>query len=602
MRQLLVGLIACALAPAARAGVIVVANFTPADVTLTLTEPDKAKQSVTLAPAQVAPVTVTGPAVVVLPATPQHLAFNVDPYNAYVILPDAKTGRRLDGVELPGDPPERDTRPELNPVPRDVRKVPVTLFVDDIDPRAEALWQGLLKQRLTDASAVMEAHCGIRFEITGFDVWKSDPQAASVPDLLADFQQKAKAPPGGLAIGYASRKVMDNPKEPAPLGASRPAPATHILMREWAPRTEAERTEALVHYVGRAFGAVPVQDQGSVMRERLGDGLALHGQYKMRFDPLNLLALNIWADEARGGKLLTAADVSPAGRMRLKRVYGALLKAKPGDPSALVYLNEFDRDLAQAPPKKDGPPDLKKNADPPAPRTDTARDVIARAVVAGVTTKARTTAGPGGLTGDDLTAAYIRTAAAAALAADVDGATSDDRVGGFLLGLAVALDDTDALRADETVRAVVAGIEPASARDERREVLGNPTIRGRRDLCRRFAAGVGTGELLPRQSAESAAVGRTFAAAAARPAGVGWPGLAADLAGLEFARQPRDDLSRLSSLASSASTTALVPDVSGLADGFSPERFAARYGSATDPRFLAALDDLRRRVRPPAKP
>ena len=34
----------------------------------------------------------------------------------------------------------------------------------------------------------------------------------------------------------------------------------------------------------------------------------------------------------------------------------------------------------------------------------------------------------------------------AALAAEIDGATADDRVGGFILGLAVALDDTDKLK------------------------------------------------------------------------------------------------------------------------------------------------------------
>jgi hypothetical protein len=599
MRRLLVGLVAAALAPAANAAVVVVANFTPAEVTVTVTELDREKQSVKLAPAQVAPVTVTGPALLILPATPQHLSFHLDPYNAYVILPDEKAGRRLEGVELPGMPPERDARPELNPVKRDVLKVPVTLFVDEIDPRAEDLWQGLLRKRLLDASAVTEAHFGVRFEVAGFAKWKSDPQASTVPELLADFQQVTKAPPGGMAVGYTSRKVEEKPKEPAPFGGSRVAPATHVLMREWVPRTEPERTEALVHHLARAFGAVPVPDQGSVMRERLGDGLALHAQYRMRFDPLNALALNIWADEARGGKLLTAADVSPAGRVRLRRVYGALLKARPGDPSALVYLNEFDRDLVQAPPKKDEP---KKNPDPPPPpKADSPRDVVARVVLSAVTTKARMSAGPGGLTGDELTVAYVRAAATAALAAEADKATADDRVGGFLLGLALALDDTDALRADESTRESVAGIESASARDERREVLGNPTIRGRRDLCRRFAVGIGTGELLPRQAAEAVAVNRTFAATEnAGPVGVGLPALAADLAGLEFARQPRDDLSRLTQLASLASAATLVPDPSGLPDALSQERFAARYGSATDPRFTAALDDLRRRVR--AKP
>lgn len=597
MRRLLVGLVAVAVAPAARAGVVVVANFTPAAVTVTVTERDRPRQTVTLAPAQVAPVTVTGPSILVLPATPQHLSFNLDPYNAYVILPDEKTGRRLEGVELPGAAPERDARPELNPAPRDVWRIPVTLLVDDIDPRNNDLWQGTLRKRLADASAVIEAQCGVRFEPAGYALWKSDPQASTVPELLADFQQKVKTAPGALAIGYTSRKVEEKEKEPAPYGGSRTAPANHLIMREWTPKTELERTEALAHHLARVLGAIPVPDQGSLMRPRLGDGLALHADYRMRFDPLNALALNIWADEGRGGKLLTAADVSPTGRVRLRRVYGALMKASPGDPSALAYLNEFDRDLAQAPPAKKGDaPEPKKNADPP--KAESARDVIARAALAAVTAKARANVGPGGLTGDDLTAAYVRAAATAALAEEVDNARPDDRVGGFLLGLAIALDDTDALRADEATREQVTAVESEAARDERREVLGNPTLRGRRDLSRRFAAGVGSGELLPRHSGEAAALARTFLATERpHPAGVGLPALAADLAGLEFARQSRDDLSGLTRLASSVSPAALVPDVSGLPDGLSPQRFLSRYSSHESQQFQEALSDLRRRVR-----
>ncbi|MFO0798809.1 MAG: hypothetical protein U0804_15160 [Gemmataceae bacterium] len=596
MRRLLLALAACTVGPSADAGVIVVANFTPAEVTLTLTEPERDKQTVTLRPAQVAPIGLGGPAVLVVPATPQHLAYEVEPYNAFIILPDAQTGRRLEGVELPGMPLEQDTKRGAAPK-RDPVRVPVTLLVDDADPRAEALWKDLLGKRLAAASAVFEAHCGIRFEPAGFAVWKSEPLASTVPELLADFQQKVKAPPAGIAIGWTSRKVEEKPREPAPFGGSRAAPSGHLLMREWVPRDEAERTEALVHHLGRAMGAVPVPDVGSVMREQLGNGLALHAEYKMRFDPLNALVLNVWADERRSGKLDKVDDLSPAGRARLKRVYGALLKAKPGEPAALAYLNEFDRDLA-AVPKKDVPPD------PVAPpKAELKRDAVARLVVTAVTAKARAVAVPGGPTGDALTVIYLRTAATAALAADIDGATADDRVGGFLLGLAVALDDTDTLRGDETTREQVAGVESTSSRDERREVLGNPTVRGRRDLCRRFAAGVASGELLPRQAAEAAAVSRTFQSLdGPRPAGVGLPPLAAELAGIEFTRLPREDLARLTQLASLPNTSTLIPEVTGLPDGLSAERFTARYGSATDARFQAALDDLRRRVRPAAKP
>ena len=63
-------------------------------------------------------------------------------------------------------------------------KVPVTLLVDDCDPRADALWQADLRKRFDEAAAVIEKASGIRPEFTGFETWKSDPNAKNLSDLL----------------------------------------------------------------------------------------------------------------------------------------------------------------------------------------------------------------------------------------------------------------------------------------------------------------------------------------------------------------------------------------------------------------------------------
>ena len=60
------------------------------------------------------------------------------------------------------------------------------------------------------------------------------------------------------------------------------------------------------------------------------------------------------AEEAKS----KAADISEAGKIRLARVYKALVKERPGDSNALAYLNEFDREIAKAPVPK------AKDADP----------------------------------------------------------------------------------------------------------------------------------------------------------------------------------------------------------------------------------------------
>ena len=59
-----------------------------------------------------------------------------------------------------------------------------------------------------------------------------------------------------------------------------------------------------------------------------------------------------------------------------------------------------------------------------------------------------------------------------------------------------------------------------------RSVLGNPTLAGRRDLCRRFFLGCAMGELLPHDKAEQAAVGQAQFDLH-KPAGLCVPALAA---------------------------------------------------------------------------
>ena len=587
-----------ALSSATRAGVVAVGNFTPDEITFTVAEPDQKPRTVTLAPTQVLPVRVTGPADITFPTPPKDTTLRIDPYNAYVFLPDDKAGRRLEGIELPGNPPERDARAELNPPPAEPVKIPVTLLVDDADPRADGLWQKLLHARFDEAAAAIEAAAGVKLEFAGFDTWKSDPTLRDVPGLLADFEAKVRVKPGRLVIGYTSRRVDEKEKEPAPFGACRGFSTNHILLREWRPRDEARKVEVMVHHLGLALGATLTPDLGSVMRPGVGaDALGLHPKYRMRFDPLNVLAMNLWADELRRGPVAKPGDVVPPNKTRLTRVYKALLRARPGDSLALTYLNEFDRggDIARAPdPANPKPADPVAKNDPVVNRT--VRDEIARAVVRAVVVRAKANSGRDAITGDELTAAYVRVAADAALTAS--GADADARASGFLLGIGVALDDAESLRNDSLTEAAAKAIETDGERDERISLLGNPTLRGRRDLCRRFAVGCAAGELLPTNRAEEVAVNRSLSLKAVqRPAGFGFPPLAAEFAGIAFACSLRENPDALNKLAGKVHFPSLLPDAAGLRDGLSLEVFEDDYGDASDDRFQRVLTDIRGRVR-----
>lgn len=592
-----------AFAPSSPAAVVVIGNFTGEDIAVSITEGKQKPQTITVGRAQVRPFAVGGPCDISFPAKSGATKFRLDPYHAYLFIPDEKAGRRLEGIAMPGEAPAADLKPDPRPLAKGPVKIPVTLLVDDADPRADDLWHKTLRARFDEAAAVIASTANIQLEFAGFDTWKSSADSKDMGDLYAEFAKAVKVEPAALAIGYTYRIRVD-PKEPqnlVPFGMTRPFPTRHILLRESGPRAEPEKVEAMIQQLGLALGAALIDaenDPGTVMRTKIANGLALHAAYRFRFDPLNVLALNIWSEELRRGPLATVADASPAAKARLTRVYQALVKLHPGDSNALAYLNELDRNVAQAPaaPKP-------KDPDPvPVPNPETAanqtRDQVARHVIRAIAARARTNAESRALSGDALAAEYVKAAAIAAWNENGLSADQNQRVSGFLIGLAIALDDTNALLGDPATADKVKEIESETERDERLKVLGNPTLRGRRDFCRRFAIGCGTGELLRTfQQAQEIALERSFAKPApGRSVDVSFAAIAAEYAGIEFARIVADNNIHVRRLAAKPSLDAFLPAMDGLREGLSPERFKEDFGNVADPRFQKVLADIHYRI------
>jgi hypothetical protein len=354
MRYLLGLLTPALLVPAAPAAVVAVGNFTDHEIAFTVADTVSPIQSVKIPAYQVVPVAVAGPADLTYATTNDKQTVRVEAYNGYGFIPDPASGIRLEGIELPGDPPERDAKPDPDFKPRQVLKVPVTLMLEDSDQRADANWQPDLRERFMEAAAAVEAAAGVRFEFAGFARWRVDPAAKDLSDLLGDFETKVTVKPEQLAVGWTSKAIEEKPDAPVPFGATRGLPTRHVLMRDSRLRDKSERTEVLTHYLAMTLGAVPIGDPGSVMRPSMGDGRARLKGFTFRFDPLNVLAMNIWAEELRRGPLESAGQASAANRIRLTRVYRALVKASPGSNSdALGYLNDFDKEIGgDSPPKK----------------------------------------------------------------------------------------------------------------------------------------------------------------------------------------------------------------------------------------------------------
>ncbi|QJW99715.1 hypothetical protein [Frigoriglobus tundricola] len=568
----------------ARAAVLILGNYTAETVPYTIAEPGAKARNDKVPPNSVLAVHVTGPADITFTAKGRATTLRLDPYNAYLFLPDPAAGLRLEGLELPGEALERDGRGELNPAPRDPVKVPVTLLVDDCDPRAEKYWQEVVRKRFDAAAEVIESACGIRPEFAGFDTWTSDPEAKNLSDLLAEFEKAVKVKPGALAIGYTSRRI-DEKVDPA-FGVNRGLGNRHVLVREWLPKSEPERVEVMVHFLAQALGGVGSPDAGSALRPKLGDGYINHASSVLRLDPLNALALNLWAQERRRDPAVEIGGLSAVNRHRMTRVYKALLKAAPGDALATAYLNDLDADAAKR------PDPIAKNPDRPPVKLGVRTETV-RKIVGAVTERAKqnAAAGPRALTGDDLTAAYVRAAAQTAVANE-----GPEMVSAFLVALGVALDDTGALAADALTAAAVKDAETAAERTARLEALGNPTLAGRRDLCRRFFIGCATGELLPPAAAENAAIGRAVQDLE-KPSGLCVPVLAADLAGIAFAQAAQSDAEMLRDVVQTFPAKEYLPPLSGLKNGLSAEKFEEQFGGATGDRFVAQVADIRKRLK-----
>ncbi|HEV3386740.1 MAG TPA: hypothetical protein VG097_18130 [Gemmata sp.] len=582
---LLTALLACFFAARASAGVFVIANYTQDDVAFTVAEPGEKSRTHTIPAYSVLPFTITGPADLKLPGEGKGATVRVELANAYALIPDRVAGVRITALELPGQPPERDARPELNPVARNPVKIPVTLMVDDVDPRSDKLWQDEVRKRFDAASAILEKQTGFRFEFAGFDTWVSDSKSKDLLAQLNAFETAVKVKPGALAVGFTSQKLDDAQQE---FGACRGIGAAHVVVREWRPRGEPERLEVLVRYLAISLGAVASPDPGSAMRAKLGDGQALHTQYVIRLDPLNTLALNLVADQRRSG--LTQLEAVPLpDRVRLFRVYSALLQAFPGDPLAVDYVNALDKDVARVPDPKNPNGPRKKE---PLGVVDLARRSEAvRVVVLAITARAKSNTGPAALSGDELTAAYIKAAANA-----VQNIEEPHRISAFLLGIGVALDDTGTLRDDPITTGAVAGVETINERQERLAILGNPTLRNRRDLCRRFVIGCGTGELLTPTAAENSAIGR-IQFDQHRPSGLSFSCLSAEFAGIAFARTIRENPEAIfKRLREKFSSADIVPDTKGLRDGLGPDKFDDDFGGVNDERFKTVILDIRKRI------
>ncbi len=525
-------------------------------------------------------------------------SFTAHPNAIYCFLPGEK-GHELHEVSLsrqrradnenpqPADATPLATAPLAVDEPLAQGILQVKLLVDDDQITARQYWEKQLRQRLDAASKVLRHHTGMQLQVVAVDTWESDDATHDFGELLAEFEARVDPGSARLAIGFLSQPVEFQVGDHIP--GIRSALARHLLVPDVQDSRHPDLSlEQLLHDLGHFLGASHSPEIDSVM----GTARTAPGQPVLRrlrgYDAVNTLVMALVAEELRTRGIANLVDLSPAVKQRVGEAYSVLSAASPRDAFAT----------------RGAPLELVGRA-PPAPRAASAKDtadadVEVQEVVAAVVEAAErnydlagrpaNSGAPAPRQGDALFTHYVQAAAAAA--GQLPLAT---RQRAFLVGLGVALDRSELLRANYLFRKTYRRIEDDAHRARRIEVLGDPTIWSRPDLAQHFAVSALLTALQGPSLAESAGVFKELLDSQGG-SGFSFVDLLADLAGVAFAERVLAGHLGLDQLASGFTVEKYMPDDRDLRERLTWQQFAELYGSTNDPRFAQELLQVRQRV------
>ncbi len=487
----------------------------------------------------------------------------------------------LERFAFPSPPGGADSHRPAKPAARPGKRItslsiiPVKLLVDDDEPAVRRLWEKRLRGRIEQSADIFEHYCRARFRVVAVDTWDSDDATSDFAKSMQEFEREVDPAPARLAIGFTSQYEV--PKGRTHMGGTRGALHSHILIREWSQHvTASERLEVLVHELGHFFGAAHSPEPTSVMRPVLGDHRSHARAFRIGFDPVNALAMCLVCEEVQSRQVRHFFRLSPETKVTLRSIYTALVRSMPDDPAARQYLAMLSY----------GPPVGRKLDGGGKPLVEGTRSVLR--AIADAARHNRGSSDP--VSGDDLSALYIRRAAAAANKLPRESAAK-----AFLLGLGIALDDSNLLRANPLTGNLYRRVESDDERTARLKALGKPTLRGRRDLARHFAVSAALTIVLGPQAAESVGLVKELSDAQGG-SGFSFADLAADMAGVMFAVETRAGRLPLNTLASSFAVADFMPQVRDLDEGLAWDDFVAAYGSVDDERFRRRQAAIRRRI------
>lgn len=575
--RFLLALAFAAVAPHALADVIVLSNRTGVEVPLRFTPVRGQAQQVTLAKDENLPLYLDGKANVSFssPAGPQN--FSLDANCAYFIGRMTGGGVGLKQIGLGEDSTltaGRDLPGTANRAP--IATVTVKIYVDEEEPGRQSNWEQRLRRRVEAASAIFEKYFHTKFQVVGFGTWNSDNAEHDFSASLSEFEREAPPAPARLAIGFSSQWRVERGR--VHMAGTRGPLYTHILAREGNPELrEPDRLEYLIHELGHYLGAAHCPERDSVMRPILGDKQAGRSNSQIRFDAVNTLAMAIISDEMRRRNLTKLGELSADTRKRLGQIYMELVRAMPDDPAAFTYAQMM-------------------KSESNSPVVTAARQILQKIVHAAVENRTLTPSSgptdkqPSRRNGDEITNYLIREAARAA-----QSHPAGVREQAFMLAIAIGLDDSAQLLPVTSSAATLRAIEAPSERTIRLAVLGNPTMRDRRDLAQHFLTAALITAATSADAAHAASLAKELADVNSA-SGFSFADLAADRAGIRFARTVLDKRIPLGALALTFQVSSYMPDTNGLPENLGAKDLAAQFGDNNDARFAKQLQEIDQRI------
>jgi hypothetical protein len=558
------------------AAVAIIANNANATVRFSIFDGDGKPQPYTLERGDAVPIPVADKTGIGFESEGQSRRYQLQA-NAINCFVTANKALELRRYSVPAAPDEDPKLPEpaAREIARTLHTIPVKILADDDQPMLQKVWEKELRERIEAASEVFERYCGVRFEVKAVDTWVSDNAITDFQKTLEEFEHKVSPAPAQLAIGFTSQYTI--PHGITHLGGTRGPLHPWILIREWSQHvTKSERLEILIHEMGHYLGASHTADMDSVMRPQLGDRRSHSLNFRIGFDSLNTLAMNLVADELRAHAYHGFPFMPMDTRRQLNRIYSVLGKQLPDDPAADDYITM----LNLPPPPSALPP-------PRPPELVLATQAVVQAVVSAARTNNHAISE---LKGDGMTEYFISRAAA-------EAAKQPPAVAGkaFLLGMAIALDDEKLWRDFPFLGRFAHEVESDYDRQNRLSVLGTATIFGRHDLAEHFILSCALTAQIGPMAAEQIGIAKEIKDAHG-DSGFSFIDLAADMAGIAFATQIRDGGLPLDKLADSFKIRDFMPDIKDLKEGISWDDFAQNYGSPADNRYCSVRSEIQDRI------